>query len=138
MPMKRSVRLEWSGEGMRFSGHGTDPRTPPIDIDAENGQAPGPMMVLLLAVAACSGSDVVDILKKMRLTLTGLTVDVDGTRRDEEPRRFTAIHLKYTASGKDLDLAKVRRAAALSIEKHCSVIHSLAPDIKVTTDVALA
>jgi uncharacterized OsmC-like protein len=37
-----------------------------------------------------------------------------------------------------VDRAKVERAVALSLEKYCSVIASLAPDITVEYDVALA
>ena len=43
-----------------------------------------------------------------------------------------------TARGEGADELKVRRAVGLSIEKYCSVVASLAPDIPVTYDVAIA
>jgi len=65
-------------------------------------------------------------------------VAVQGTRRDEEPRRVTAIHYRWTITGAGLDEAKVRRAIDLSLEKYCSVHASLAPDIPVSYDITLA
>jgi uncharacterized OsmC-like protein len=37
-----------------------------------------------------------------------------------------------------LDQVKARRAIDLSLEKYCSVVHSLAPDIAITYAVSLA
>jgi uncharacterized OsmC-like protein len=64
MPILRSARLQWTGSGLSFTGQGTEPATPAIQIDAENSQGPGPMLTLLMAAAACSSADVVDILKR--------------------------------------------------------------------------
>ena len=61
-----------------------------------------------------------------------------GTRREEHPRRFTAIHFRWSIAGDGADETKARRAIDLSLEKYCSVVASLAPDINVTYDVAIA
>jgi putative redox protein len=81
---------------------------------------------------------VVLILQKMREKLGDLRIDVAGVRREEEPRRYVAIHLDYRVGGEALDPSKVRRAIDLSLEKYCSVIHSLAPDIAITYALSLA
>jgi putative redox protein len=137
MPFERAVRLTWSGTGMRFSGAGTDPASPPVVVDGDGETAPGPMQVLLLAAAACSGSDVIAILAKMRVALRRFVLDVTGTRRDEEPRRYIAIRFHFALAGDDLDRAKAERAVRLSLEKYCSVIHSLAPDIAISHEIVL-
>ena len=124
--------LTWR-EAMRFDGGA--PGGPSTTIDADNRQAPGPMLTLLLAAAGCSGADVVSILQKMRVGLSGLRIDVAGTRREEEPRRYVGIHFTFHLSGSGLDETKARRAIDLSLQKYCSVIHSLAPDIRVTYDL---
>ena len=59
-------------------------------------------------------------------------------RRDEQPRRVTAIKFQVSVRGEGADEVKVRRAIDLSIEKYCSVIASLAPDIPITYDLAIA
>ena len=125
----KAVTLAWEG-GLLFRGG--EPGGPAVVIDGDNASAPGPMLTLLLAVASCSGADVVTILEKMRVTLRELRIEVSGDRREEHPRRYTAIHLEYRLRGDGLDEAKARRAIELSIEKYCSVIHSLASDIPVT------
>lgn len=111
--------------------------TPAITIDGDNVVGPGPMLALLSAAAGCTGSDVVLILQKMQEKLSELRIDVAGVRREKEPRRYVAIHLDYWVKGEGLDPAKVRRAIDLSLEKYCSVIHSLAPDIAITYALSL-
>ncbi|HET6579826.1 MAG TPA: OsmC family protein [Gemmatimonadales bacterium] len=111
---------------------GGEPGGPAMVIDGDNAAAPGPMLALLAAAAACSGADVVSILEKMRVTLRELRIEVTGDRRAEHPRRYTAIHLEYHLRGDGLDQDRAGRAIDLSIEKYCSVIHSLATDIRVT------
>jgi putative redox protein len=134
-PETKRASLTWQ-QDLRFLG--TAPGTPAITIDGDNVVGPGPMLALLLAAAACSGSDVVLILQKMREKLRDLRIDVAGIRREEEPRRYVAIHLDYRVGGEGLDPSKVCRAIDLSLEKYCSVIHSLAPDIAITYALSLA
>jgi putative redox protein len=130
----KRVTLAWQ-QGLVFRGG--EPGGPEATIDGDNALAPGPMLTLLLAAAACTGSDVVVILEKMRVPVRDLRIEASGVRREQEPRRYTAIHLEYHLAGKDIDEAKVRRAIELSITKYCSVLHSLAPDIRVTHGLAL-
>ena len=133
----RSVRLDWTGNGLRFRGAGTGPTTPAIEIDGDGEAGPSPMLTLLLAAAGCSAADVVVILEKMRVGLTHLAIEVEGVRRETDPRRYDALHIRYLMQGEALDAAKAERAVDLSIEKYCSVLHSLAPDIAISYDVEL-
>jgi putative redox protein len=130
----KSVTLAWQG-GLRFTGG--PPQGPQTTVDGDNAAAPGPMLTLLLAAASCTGSDVVSILQKMRVQLREFQIHVGGVRREDEPRRYLSIHFDYRVGGEGLDEVKVRRAIDLSLEKYCSVIHSLAPDIAVTYAVSL-
>jgi putative redox protein len=126
MGTTRQVELIWR-EGMRFEGGA--PGAPPIAIDAEGQQAPSPMQALLLALAGCTGADVVSMLQKKRAALQGLRVEVVGERRDAHPRRYTAITLTYHIHAPGLAEAQARHAIELSLARYCSVTHSLAPDI---------
>lgn len=135
MTETKQATLRWQ-EGLRFEG---GPAAGPLTtIDGDNTAAPGPMLTLLLAAASCTGSDVVVILEKMRVQLRELRIDVAGVRREQEPRRYVAIHFDYHLQGDGLDQSKARRAIDLSLAKYCSVVHSLAPDIAVTYAVTLA
>ena len=130
----KRVALAWQ---QRLVFRGGEPGGPQTTIDGDNALAPGPMLTLLLAAAACTGADVVSILEKMRVRLRDLRIEASGVRREQEPRRYTALHLEYHLTGEDIDEAKARRAIELSITKYCSVLHSLAPDIQVTHGLTL-
>ena len=130
----REIAMRWR-EQLLFEGGA--PERPVILVDGDGGAATSPVELLLLAAATCSAADVVVILRKQRVTLRSLDVLVRGTRREAEPRRYTALHLVFTLSGEGADEAKARRAIDLSLEKYCSVVASLAPDIPVTYDLAL-
>jgi putative redox protein len=131
----KRITLDWQ-EGLRFRGG--EPNGPAILIDGDNVEGPGPMLTLLLAAAACTGSDVVVVLNKMRVAFSALRIEVSGVRRETEPRRYVSLHLDYHITGSGVDPAKVRRAIDLSLEKYCSVIHSLAPDMAITYALSLA
>jgi putative redox protein len=131
------VRLEWTGKRLQFTGGGTEPSTPSITIDGDGAAGPSPMLALLLAAAGCTAADVVVILTKMRVELEHLSVDVSGTRRDEEPRRYTELTFRFRVGGSEVAREQVERAVALSLDKYCSVVHSLAADIDVRHEIEL-
>ncbi len=134
----RSVRVDWLGEGVKFRGGGADPETPSVEVDGDSEAGPSPMQSLLMATAACTGADVVLILAKMRVGLSALSIEVTGERRTEDPKRFTSVRLRYKLSGENLDRPNADRAIALSLDKYCSVVHSLAPDIDLRYDIEIA
>lgn len=125
----RHATVTWD-HGFVFDGGA--PGGPNIRMDGDGTLGPSSVTTLLLAAASCSGSDVVLILEKMRAKLSAFRIEITGTRRPDDPKRVTALHLTYHVAGDDLNEAKVRRAIDLSIQKYCSVMHSLAPDIAVT------
>ena len=53
------------------------------------------MEAMLSAIAGCMAIDVVDILGKMRKTVSAYAVECEGWRRDELPRKFTRIRLTH-------------------------------------------
>ena len=110
---------------------------PSVVLDGAAAEGPSPMEALLLALAGCSGADVVSILKKKRADLRAFRVEVVGERRDEHPKRYTAITLRYHVSAPGLGEEHARRAIDLSLEKYCSVTHSLAKDIAVHYELLL-
>jgi putative redox protein len=130
----KRVTLAWQ---QKLVFQGGEPGGPETTVDGDNAAGPGPMLTLLLAAAACTGSDVVLILEKMRITLRNFRIEASGVRREEEPRRYTAMHLEYHLDGDGLDETKAQRAIELSITKYCSVVHSLAPDIRITHGLTL-
>lgn len=129
------VTTRWLGK-LQFEGSGTG--RPPILVDGDSTAATSPIELLLVAAATCTASDVVIILQKQRVKLESLAITVHGTRRETEPRRYTAVVFHFAVRGEGADDGKVRRAVDLSLEKYCSVVASLAPDIAISYDVAIA
>lgn len=117
------MTLDWLGE-LKFIGKNENDCTVYFDVPIEKGgqgTAPSPMETLLACLAACSSIDIVLILKKKRQNLKGLSVDVSGIRRDEDPKIYTKIYIKYILKGVNLDKDAVENAIKLSHEKYCSV-----------------
>lgn len=127
--------MRWT-EALKFEGGA--PGRPAILVDGDSQAATSPVQLLLLAAATCSAADVVLILQKQRVRLAALDVTVRGTRRETEPKRYTAIAFHFTIRGEGADETKARRAIDLSLEKYCSVVASLAPDISISYDVTVA
>jgi len=95
--------------------------------------APRPMETLLAGAGGCTAYDVVLILKRGRLAVSGCQVKVSAERAAEDPKVFTRIHLHFTVSGRGLPEAAVARAIELSHEKYCSATIMLAKTAAITT-----
>ncbi|MBA5246752.1 OsmC family protein [Marnyiella aurantia] len=96
-----------------------------------------PMESLLMAVAACSGIDMVSILKKQRQEITDFSAEVEGERiQVDEAKPFKDIKVKFMLEG-IIDPAKALRAAELSFQKYCSVSKTLEPNVTVTYEVTV-
>jgi putative redox protein len=78
--------------------------------------------------------DVSLILKKMRARVDGLGVELEGERGEEPPRYFRAVRMVFVVTG-DVDVERVEHAVKLSRERYCSVLHTLRPDLELTTTV---
>jgi putative redox protein len=130
------VEIQWK-KNMHFeaatqSGHLLSLDAAP-EVGGEN-LGPRPTEVLLAAAGTCSGIDIVDILRKMRLNVGSFSMEVSGKRAEEHPRRFTHVHFHYRLTG-ELPEEKVRRAITLSLEKYCSVSRSLNAEITASFEI---
>lgn len=95
--------------------------------------APRPMETLLAGAGGCTAYDVVLILKRGRHAVSGCRVELKAERAEQDPKVFTALHLHFVVSGRQLDRGAVERAIALSHDKYCSATIMLARTAAVTT-----
>jgi putative redox protein len=123
------VQVAWAGDH-RFDGK-RQGDFPSIRIDASGKTGPSPVDTLLLAMASCTGVDVVDILEKRRTPVATLDMDVTGERFNGVPARITRIVMTYRMTGEAVERAHAERAIELAITKYCSVRDSLRQDIPV-------
>ena len=124
------MNIKWDGK-MAFTGFAPSGHELKMDAaESVGGENTGarPTELLLSAVAGCTGIDIISILIKMRLNPTSFQMDVSGERADEHPKKFTKVNIHYSLKG-DLPEDKVVRAIELSMDKYCSVSHSLSAEI---------
>lgn len=106
----------------------------------DNTSQPGakgvsPMESVLMAVAGCSGIDVVSILKKQRQNITSFNAEVEGERVViDDAKPFKSITVKFILEG-DIDSKKAYKAAELSFDKYCSVSKTLEPNVEISFEV---
>ncbi len=111
--------VKWVGE-QQFVATSPSGHAMTIDSDRVSNKAPGPMELLLLALGACTATDVVIVLEKKRQKLESLDVICSGERASEPPTVWTKLELLYRLRGQ-LDDAAVKHAIQLSEDKYCSV-----------------
>ncbi|MEN9443658.1 MAG: hypothetical protein RIS47_548 [Bacteroidota bacterium] len=136
--MTQSINLSWQ-EGMAFEG---DINGHKILVDADpavGGQNKGarPKPFMLLALAGCTGMDVVSILKKMRVEFDDLNIRVDGTLTEEHPKYYHTLHVVYQFWGTDLPLEKLEKAVNLSVEQYCGVMAVYKKTMEITTAIEI-
>ncbi|MBE7526669.1 MAG: OsmC family protein [Nitrosomonas sp.] len=130
------ANITWQ-EGVSFLGQTGSGHSVLMDGAPEAGgknQGPRPMEMMLLGLGGCTAFDVVHILRKGRLAITGCQVEMDAQRATEDPKVFTHIHLHFIVTGKDLDPRQVERAIQLSAEKYCSASMMLKATVNITHD----
>ena len=126
--------LKWTGSDNRFQGQvGLGP-TAILDGNREAG--PSPMDSVLLGLMGCMGIDVLMVLNKSRVDFDSLEIFADAERAPDIPRFFKKVTLYFEVDGvQDEDNSKLNRAIELSVEKYCSVLHSLRPDMELITEI---
>jgi putative redox protein len=94
----------------------------PVAFDSGTGQvAPGPIEVVLAALAACTGMDVASILAKKRQVFERYEIHVRGDQRDGYPQVYTRIDVVHELEGPAVEVEPLRRSIELSATKYCPV-----------------
>jgi putative redox protein len=130
--MTSKATVKWIGDevfvGTPPSGHAVV-----LDTKGDSKTAPSPVEMLLLAVAACSASDVISILLKKRQVVSEYVVEVSGDRADEHPRKFVKMHVHHIVHGRSVSAKALADAIKLSDDKYCSVAATVRPTATITT-----
>jgi putative redox protein len=126
----QTATVAWIGDE-KFVATSPSGHAVTMDSDRQSNKAPGPMEMLLMALGACTATDVVSILKKKRQKLESLEVICSGERAPEPPTVWTKLELVYRLCG-NLDDQAVKHAITLSEEKYCSVSAMLQKTAKLT------
>jgi putative redox protein len=139
MPTELAVHAVHEG-GMRFAvtaGEHSVTLDYPLRPD-EAGAGATPLQSLLSSLAACSGSTLALVLRRMQQPLEGLEVYARGQRRDEHPTVLTEIALEFVLHGPDLDPDAVARALTMAENQLCPVWAMLKAGTPITASFCLA
>lgn len=132
------IRLQQDGNSFHFVAQNEQNNDVHIDASpAIGGQNKGarPMELLVMGLGGCSAIDVISILRKQRIEVEGMRIEIDAEREpDVIPSLFRNIHIVFIFKGA-IDLAKVERAVALSMEKYCSVAKTLEKTATITSSI---
>jgi putative redox protein len=115
----QTATVKWMGEE-KFVATGPSGHAISLDSDRRSNTAPGPMELVLMALGACTATDVVSILGKKRQKLESLEVICTGERAAEPPTVWKKLEIVYRLRGQ-LDEQAVKHAIQLSEDKYCSV-----------------
>jgi putative redox protein len=113
------ITARWTGD-LGFESKNAQGAAVWMDSPSDS-TSPSPMELMLMALAGCTGMDVVSILEKKRQRAESIEIRVRGTRAEDHPQVYTAIELEYILSGAKLTPEAVARAIELSMTKYCSV-----------------
>ncbi len=125
-----TATIQWTGE-QKFLAISPSGHAVPFDSDRESNKAAGPMEMVLMALGACTATDIVIILLKKRQKLQSLEVICSAERAAQAPKVWTKLEIVYRLRGA-LDENAVKHAIALSEEKYCSVEAMLKKTAKIT------
>jgi len=92
-----------------------------ILIDGNTNEGISPKALLLSGLAGCTGIDVTEALKKMRVSFSDLSIEAEAEQTDEHPRVFKDIYITYSVRTDAANEDKVLKAINLSLEKYCGV-----------------
>lgn len=100
------------------------------DLEAENqhgikfpmhtADSANPVQMVLLAHGGCTLIDVITGLKHRMENVRDMWIELDADRREDVPRKFTAVKMRYVIEG-NVPQKLVERIIEKSHEKNCSV-----------------
>ena len=127
-------------KGASFAARGTSGHWVMMDGTEKVGGVDGasrPMEMVLFGLGGCTAVDVEVILKKMRVPVENIEIDIDSERADNHPKVYTKINMTYHFYGKNLPLKKLEKAVKLSKDSYCSVSAMLASTAEITASIEI-
>ena len=115
----QTASIKWVGN-QQFVATGASGHSVPFDSDRDSNHAPGPMEMVLMALGACTATDMVIILEKKRQKLESLEFVCSGERAADPPKVWVKLEVIFRLRGA-VEESAVKHALSLTAEKYCSV-----------------
>ena len=126
----QTTTVKWIGE-QKFAATSPSGHAVAFDSDRESNTAPGPMEMVLMALGACTATDIVIILEKKRQKMQSLEVICSGERAAEPPKVWVNLDVLFRVHG-NVDEGALKHAIELTKEKYCSVAAMLKKTAQIT------
>ncbi len=136
--MKETIKAQWLND-LSFETE-VDGHKIYMDTAVEHGGknlGPRPKLMMMVALAGCTGMDVASILKKMRENVEEFSVEVEGDVTEEHPKRFAGMKVIYKVKGKGINRKNVEKAVKLSSEKYCGVSANYKEAFDITHEIII-
>lgn len=135
---REEIKVDWL-ENMVFKAevNGHEIILDAVEAVGGENRGPRPKPLMMVALAGCTGMDVVSILRKMRVEVEGFAVRVVGDLTEEHPKHFEKMHVIYEFKGKDLPIDKLEKAISLSEERYCGVSVSYRKAMGITSEIKI-
>ncbi|MEA3452370.1 MAG: OsmC family protein [Bacteroidota bacterium] len=113
-----------------------------LTLDAEENvggedNGPRPKALMEVSLAGCTGMDTISILKKMRVDVEDFKIHIDGEMTEEHPKHYSAMHITFEFTGKNLPEAKIQKAVNLSQDRYCGVTFIYNKAMKLTSEIII-
>ena len=136
--MKEKINVKWTG-GTSFEADVAGFKIA-IDSDPEFGgqnKGPKPKPLMMVALAGCTGMDLVSLMNKMRVAYDSLNIIIEGDITEEHPKHFTKMKVIYELRGKNIDIKKVEKAIEMSKQKYCGVSYSYEQAMEIEYEIKI-
>lgn len=127
-------------DGLKLKGKDSSGHEIIIDTKKELGgheSASSPTEILLFSLGSCTLMDVISLIEKMRVKYDDIKVKVSGEKRDEHPKIYTKIEIKYIVKGKDPDKSKIKKAIDLSSNRYCPIHAMLEATVPISSSLEI-
>jgi putative redox protein len=136
--MQESINIKWLS-GLSFEA---DVKGFKILLDADpehggQGNGPKPKPLMMVALAGCTGMDLVSLMNKMRVPYEKLNIRVIGDISEDHPKKFLKMKVIYEVTGKNIDIKKIEKAVELSKEKYCGVSASYKEAMEIDHEIKI-
>lgn len=114
----KEVTAEWKGATAFLGKNSAGGHVQMGVLDGKPGI--GPMELLLVGLAGCTGYDIALIMEKKQQPMQDLKINARGKRVDTYPMVFDRIEIEYLFWGEGLSEKAIEQAIELSEDKYCS------------------
>jgi len=136
--MKETITTRWLND-LAFEAE-VDGHKLYMDSSMEHGgknTGPRPKPLMMVALAGCTGMDVVSILKKMKMDFEDFSVEAEGDVTEDHPKRFEGMKLIYRIKGKNIKRSNVEKAVNLSKTRYCGVSANYEKAFRITHEIII-